>query len=324
MIPGLGVPAFSVLKGGIGGAVNSLLGKAPPDRNQSLRVRELRKRGLAGDQAAINELKRMAYTQGSKFPNINRKAVQYYAEITGEVVPWRGQGSSPSTAWEAVGQAFGLPSTLPSSNPASAGRVPSSPASPRPARPCAYGPRGADGYCPKRPAKSASTTPTPSASAAPRIPKPKPACRYGPRGADGYCPKKPPTNRTATRARRQAEQAVERAVVTGAKKVAPVAAQYGPQVASFIAKTGLVLAAGYAAYWITTQLQRFRNATVADLRYELANQYRTARRAFAAQYGRNLTPAEQADLATWYKRKDAELRAYGPDTKKVPLSFRWE
>lgn len=113
-------------------------------------------------------------------------------------------------------------------------------------------------------------------------------------------------------------------MVTGAKKVAPVAAQYGPQVASFIAKTGLVLAAGYAAYWITTQLQRFRNATVADLRYELANQYRTARRAFAAHYGRNLTPAEQADLATWYKRKDAELRAYGPDTKKVPLTFRWE
>lgn len=322
MIPGIGgVAGFNVLKGGIGGAVNSLLGKAPPDRNQSLRVRELRKRGLAGDQAAINELKRMAYTQGSKFPNINRKAVQYYAEITGEVVPWRGQGSSPSTAWEAVGQAFGLPSTLPASNTGSAGPVASAPApASRSARPCAYGPRGADGYCPKRPASSTSTR-TPRAPAAPR---PKPPCRYGPRGEDGYCPKKPPTNRTATRARRQAEQAIERTVVTATKKAVPVVAQYGPQVASFIAKTGLVLAAGYAAYWITTQLQRFRNATVADLRYELANQYRTARRAFAAHYGRNLTPAEQADLATWYKRKDAELRAYGPDTKKVPLSFRWE
>lgn len=321
MIPGLGVPAFNVLKGGLGGAIGSILGKAPPDRNQSLKIRDLRKRGLAGDQSAINELKRMAYTQGSKFPNINRKAVQYYAEITGEVVPWRGQASSPSTAWEAVGQAFGLPSTLPGSNTASAGPAASAPApASRSARPCAYGPRGADGYCPKRPANSTSTR-TPRAPAAPR---PKPPCRYGPRGEDGYCPKKPPTNRTATRARRQAEQLVERTVVTATKKAVPVVAQYGPQVASFIAKTGLVLAAGYAAYWITTQLQRFRNATVADLRYELANQYRTARRAFAAHYGRNLTPAEQADLATWYKRKDAELRAYGPDTKKVPLSFRWE
>lgn len=43
-------------------------------------------------------------------------------------------------------------------------------------RPCKYGPRGEDGYCPKKP-KAAK--------------KPKKPCKYGPRDAQGYCPKKP-------------------------------------------------------------------------------------------------------------------------------------
>lgn len=41
-------------------------------------------------------------------------------------------------------------------------------------RPCKYGPRDADGKCPKKP-KSA---------------KAKKPCKYGPRDAEGYCPKK--------------------------------------------------------------------------------------------------------------------------------------
>lgn len=51
-------------------------------------------------------------------------------------------------------------------------------------RPCAYGPRDADGYCPKRQRATAS-------SGSSRTKKPKPPCKYGPRGSDGYCPKKP-------------------------------------------------------------------------------------------------------------------------------------
>lgn len=51
-------------------------------------------------------------------------------------------------------------------------------------RTCKYGPRDADGFCPKRPTSSRS-----SSSAKPA--RVKPPCKYGPRGADGYCPKKP-------------------------------------------------------------------------------------------------------------------------------------
>lgn len=43
-------------------------------------------------------------------------------------------------------------------------------------RPCKYGPRDEDGYCPKKPK-------------APK--KAKKPCKYGPRDAQGYCPKKP-------------------------------------------------------------------------------------------------------------------------------------
>lgn len=55
-------------------------------------------------------------------------------------------------------------------------------------RPCKYGPRDADGFCPKKPA-------TPRAAKAAKAPKKKPPCKYGPRDADGYCPKKPKTTR---------------------------------------------------------------------------------------------------------------------------------
>lgn len=53
---------------------------------------------------------------------------------------------------------------------------------PRSTRPCKYGPRDAQGLCPKKPR---ATTTKRSASSS------KPPCKYGPRGADGYCPKKP-------------------------------------------------------------------------------------------------------------------------------------
>lgn len=51
-------------------------------------------------------------------------------------------------------------------------------------RACKYGPRDADGYCPKKPASSSTSKP-------PRAPRAKPPCKYGPRDASGYCPKKP-------------------------------------------------------------------------------------------------------------------------------------
>lgn len=51
-------------------------------------------------------------------------------------------------------------------------------------RPCKYGPRDEEGYCPKKP-KAAKRGSSGSSRA-----KKKPPCKYGPRDADGYCPKK--------------------------------------------------------------------------------------------------------------------------------------
>lgn len=57
-------------------------------------------------------------------------------------------------------------------------------------RACKYGPRDADGFCPKAPPRSASSSSRSSARA-------KPPCKYGPRGSDGYCPKKPKVTRVS-------------------------------------------------------------------------------------------------------------------------------
>ena len=51
-------------------------------------------------------------------------------------------------------------------------------------RACKYGPRDANGFCPKAPKVSRSSKP-------PKAARAKPTCKYGPRDANGYCPKKP-------------------------------------------------------------------------------------------------------------------------------------
>lgn len=111
-----------------------------------------------------------------------------------------------------------------------------------------------------------------------------------------------------------------------ARRAAPVvgtaAAKYGPTVARFAARAGLALAAGYAAYWITSQIMRMRNATVNDLRYELANQYRAARNEAAAKAGRPLTSQELQELSKWFKAKDEYLKSLGPGDRKIPFTVR--
>lgn len=68
-----------------------------------------------------------------------------------------------------------------------------------------------------------------------------------------------------------------------------------------LGKLGLVGAAGYAAYWLTSKLQSVRFKTWDDLQYELANRYRHARQAAEAEYGRPLTADETASFTRWYK-----------------------
>lgn len=307
-----------------GKAIKSILGGKPPDRAASLRLRKDLKLARQGDPAALQRLEYRARTQGSKFKNINRKAAKYYELVMAEQgrTPQRGNqvaGYVPpntrSTGWEASAGAAGSAGS--SSTPQYLPQGTSSPSAPRAQRPCAYGPRGTDGRCPPKPKASQLYSAGPASRPVSRSQRP---CAYGPRGADGYCPKKPASSRTRQAAERRLEATATKAVTSAAG----AAIKYAPAVLRFAGQAALVVAAGAAAYWITSQLMRIRGGTVADLRFELANQYRAARRAYAAQYGRNLSPSELADLSAWYKRKDAELRAYGPDSKKVPGTFRWE
>ena len=53
-------------------------------------------------------------------------------------------------------------------------------------RPCKYGPRDADGLCPKKPRATSATSRTSSGTSSNKRP-----CKYGPRTSDGLCPKKP-------------------------------------------------------------------------------------------------------------------------------------
>lgn len=190
------------------------------------------------------------------------------------------------------------------------------PAAPRPKPPCAYGPRGADGYCPKKPPAAPRALASGSGASTPRAARP---CAYGPRGADGYCPKKPAaarTSRAATAARRRAETAVTSAVTRGAK--AGVGALGGAAaVGGLLLKASLVGAAGFGAYWLTSKLQKLRFSTYDELRYEAANAYREARSQAALQAGRGLTPAENAQLAQYYKQRIALLNQYQAEGRPI-------
>lgn len=80
-----------------------------------------------------------------------------------------------------------------------------------------------------------------AAPKAPRAPKPKPPCKYGPRGADGYCPKKPFSLKSTKRNRttvtgRTADSAVEQGiqVLTNPKATASQKTQAVSQVGTTI------------------------------------------------------------------------------------------
>lgn len=74
--------------------------------------------------------------------------------------------------------------TMPGGAPLETTRSGSTSRRSRSTRPCKYGARDSDGFCPKKPRSSGSST-------APKAQRSKPPCKYGPRGSDGYCPKKP-------------------------------------------------------------------------------------------------------------------------------------
>lgn len=157
-------------------------------------------------------------------------------------------------------------------------------------------------------------------------------CKYGPRGADGYCPKKetgyaqagrgrtgraPKESRAHRIARTKAEKAVEAGILKAGK--AGVAALGGGYAAAgLLAQGALLLGAGVAAYYITSKLMQLHYRTYDDLRYEAANAYRESRRAAQESLGRPLNAEELRQLALWFKQRKAYLDAL--EANGTPLS----
>jgi hypothetical protein len=218
------------------------------------------------------------------------------------------------------------------------------PAKAKSKKPCKYGARTRDGFCPKKP-KAAK--------------KAKKACKYGPRDADGYCPKKPSSyggeerdpyrsearepgrvkiapRRGAGTAEKLATKAVEQVATSTLRRLAQKA-QRNPEQASAaggaavaLARTsvkkalatgagrmalGSVALAGIAAYAATTYIIKrvARNKEEkAQQAYEAALAYREARAAARRVVNRDLTPAENRSLGAEFK---ATLRRLG-----IPIS----
>lgn len=197
-------------------------------------------------------------------------------------------------------------------------------------RPCKYGPRDADGFCPKAPRRSSGRS---GASKRP--------CKYGPRDADGYCPKKPaserqiletappkepraPTRRP-TRAERQLERNVDRIVQRGARDVARRGAESRPAqlaaatgaaawrklqtpvktlaaggAASASATLGLVIAAGVGSFLATSKILKSiaaRKERRQAAAFEAAQAMRRARLDAEEKLGRKLTLVELRRIA---------------------------
>jgi len=186
---------------------------------------------------------------------------------------------------------------------------------------------------------------SPKASGA-RQPKAKKACKYGPRDADGYCPKKPRASvgtriaagtlgvkvpkassrqssgeklakqvarSAATRATTAAVRAGTRAGKDFARGASETIAEYGggAAVAKALAPRLLgVAAAGIAAYLLTkTVLERIRSAKdkTAAQRAAVADAYRRTRLDAAAALGRPLNAGEQKSLAAYFKQQAAKI-----------------
>lgn len=278
--------------GNLMSGVRGILGKAPPDRNASKRLRKTFRQAKAGDPAALLKLQQMAVNQGSKFKNINAKARKYYGLVSG-----MGQPSMAPGRTDNYGGGTWVEPSGGSAQPATWDSPVMSPQS-RPVlraqRPCKYGPRDAAGYCPPKPASGSGSrmlSSTGSQSGSRRTSRP---CKYGPRGADGYCPTKSAGRSAASGVASKLSGAAQRRAMTAGGNLAVKAAPY-------LATAALVGAAGIAAYYITKQLMRIRFKTWDELKAEAAMAYKLARRQAGEEAGRGLTPAESSQLSQWFK-----------------------
>lgn len=216
-------------------------------------------------------------------------------------------------------------------------------------RPCKYGPRDADGLCPKAPkkaraAKAGSTTRAASSGKRP--------CKYGPRDADGRCPKKPSTagsrtrvtaqtakgatkqaaevlaNRRATSeqkvqavtqaattvgvdvAKTKVRRALAPARIAKTKKVVREMAQKAQPAAVLLGKTTAVAAAGAAAYKASRALTDY------DARKRAEAAVRRVEKAMKKQYPNGLPADMRATLlAQHYEFEKKKPRFLSPQSR---------
>lgn len=165
-------------------------------------------------------------------------------------------------------------------------------------------------------------------------PKGKPACKYGPRGADGYCPKKPSRpkgakvasfklpkrqSRTIGRLGSAVGGSIAASTVRGAIRSAPLIKTLLKSPVGAIAGAGIgtaatsalaVAAAGLLSYYVTSQIIAARKAKRMKRAEEAAiaaDGYRQARLDLERQQGRPLTAAEQRILAFNFQQQLAAL-----------------
>lgn len=181
----------------------------------------------------------------------------------------------------------------------------------------------------------------------PKKPKGKKPCKYGPRDSDGYCPPRPSSGysggsgngsgrgggfsldpsvalplprrrRSSSRRTGAAQRAVQNVVRTGATRAAAAATKKGSAlgkklVAPAVLTAGTVsiaLAAGLASYAATTAvLRRIRDRKErrAQSRFEAAQAYRIARAKAEERLGRPLKGFEHQELAAAFKARLKEI-----------------
>lgn len=263
---------------------------------------------------------------------------QYYAKKGG---PWQGSsgpapsagsGASPAPSrWggetpvsRSVQSAGRKPSGKAKAKKATAGSRPT----PRPPRPCMYGPRDENGYCPRKPSAAAQRGAQTLAGGVSTARGGGRPCKYGPRDENGYCPKKPAatyTDRALDSARRRAVAAGGSAAAAGAKYITKFLSN-GTAI-RVLARAALVPAAGLAAYAITRKLMQLRYRTYDELKAAAAIAYKQARRDAGedAAAGIFLPPEIGDNLANYYRSRLRLLNAHeaagDPISGMVNLTF---
>jgi len=204
----------------------------------------------------------------------------------------------------------GLHTVFPSAGASGSGKATSAGRPRRAKPPCKYGPRGPDGYCPKKPARARGR-----AGAAGR----KKPCKYGPRGPDGYCPKKPrkPPATVAERAEKELKTRTKRVVLAPVRTAAARRSlqkklqkpeNVGKLIGAVQVLTGpLALAAVTAAAGLifVSKWNRTRAPLEVELKNQLMRRYAEAINAAEEQLGRPLNVGEQGILRAKY---DAGLK----------------